>query len=125
MWLCYFPAAWGWLGWLAFVPLLLLVRSTARPCAIYWSAYLGGLAFYVPALQWLRVADPRMLYTWAILALYCAVYFPLAIFIVRFLERRSRLPLTLTLPVVWTARRVLPLQRRDRLLVVSRRPHAA
>src|SRR5260370_21826293 len=44
-----------------------------------------------------------MYFTWGILATYCAAYFPLTIFIVRYLEWRTRLPLTVTLPVVWTA----------------------
>src|SRR5437879_4321080 len=43
LWLCYFPVAWGWLGWVALVPLLTLVRSTARPRAIYLAAWLCGL----------------------------------------------------------------------------------
>jgi apolipoprotein N-acyltransferase len=103
LWLCYFPVAWGWLAWVALVPLLLLVRSQARARVIYLSAFVGGLVFYWPVLQWLRVADPRMYWTWAILATYCAAYFPAVIFAVRFLERRTRLPLTITLPVVWTA----------------------
>ena len=27
LWLCYFPVAWGWLAWIALVPLLALVRT--------------------------------------------------------------------------------------------------
>ena len=103
LWLCYFPVNWGWLAWVALVPLLVLVRATARPRVVYLSAWIGGLAFYFPALQWMRVADPRMYYTWIGLAIYCSLYFPLTLLIVRFLDRRTRLPLALTLPVVWIA----------------------
>jgi apolipoprotein N-acyltransferase len=103
LYLCYFPVAWGWIGWVALVPLLGLVRSPVRPRTIYLSAWCGGLAFYVPVLQWMRVADPRMYYTWAVLALYIAVYFPLGLWLLRFLERGTRLPLLLTLPMTWTA----------------------
>ena len=103
LWLCYFPADCGWLAWFALVPLLLLVRSNARPSLVYLCAYAGGLAFFGPALQWMRVADPRMIFTWIFLALYCSLYFPLGLFCVRFLDRRTGLPLALTLPVVWTA----------------------
>src|SRR5262245_27795823 len=103
LYLCYFPVDWGFLGWVALVPLLGLVRSTARSRRIYWSAYLCGLAFYLPVIQWMRVADPRMYFTWLALSIYIAVYFPLAIFLVRKLDRRTGLPLALTLPVVWTA----------------------
>jgi len=103
LWLCYFPVNCGWLAWFALVPLLFLVRSTARPSLVYLCAYAGGLTFFGPALQWMRVADPRMIITWIFLALYCSIYFPLGLFFVRFLDRRTGLPLALTLPVVWTA----------------------
>src|SRR6266436_3733047 len=52
LWLCYFPVAWGWLGWIALVPLLCLVRSPARPRTVYLSAWAGSLLFFIPVLQW-------------------------------------------------------------------------
>jgi apolipoprotein N-acyltransferase len=62
------------------------------------------LAFFWPVLQWLRVGDYNMMYfSWAALATYCACFFPLAIFLVRRLDRHTRLPLLVTLPAVWTA----------------------
>src|SRR5262245_29340730 len=64
LWLAYFPVAWGWLGWIALVPLLTLVRSPARPRAVYLVAWLSGLCFFWPVLQWMRVADWRMYFTW-------------------------------------------------------------
>jgi apolipoprotein N-acyltransferase len=129
LWLCYFPMAWGWFAWVALVPLLGvitfflsdsaplngwfawvalvpllgLVRTTARPRIVYLSAWAGGLAFYWPVMQWLRVADYRMYATWASLATYCSLFFPMAIYVLRCLDRRTRLPLIVTVPVVWTA----------------------
>jgi apolipoprotein N-acyltransferase len=103
LWLSYFPVACGWLGWVALVPLLSLVRSEARPPRIYLAAWASGLAFYWPALQWMRVADPRMYATWAMLATYCSLYVPVAIWLLRRLDRRTRWPMTLTVPLVWTA----------------------
>lgn len=102
LYLAYFPVACGWLAWFAFVPLLGFVRATARPRRIYALAWLAGLAFYGPALQWMRVADPRMYATWIFLALYCSLYFPLEIWLLRWLDRR-RWPLVLSLPLTWTA----------------------
>jgi apolipoprotein N-acyltransferase len=103
LWMCYHPLAWGWLGWIALVPLLCLVRSERRPRAIYFAGLAGGMLFYTAALQWMRVADGMMYATWISLALYCALYFPAAVWLTRALERRTRLPLVVTFPAVWVA----------------------
>jgi apolipoprotein N-acyltransferase len=103
LWVCYHPLAWGWLAWVALVPLLCLVRSDRLPRRIYLSAWVGGGLFFWAALQWMRVADYRMYATWAMLAVYCSLYFPAAIYLTRVLERRTPLPLAVTFPVVWVA----------------------
>ena len=103
LYLSYFPVACGWLGWVALVPWLGLVRSPARPRWLYLLAWTSGLLFFYPALQWMRVADPRMYASWILVSLYCACYVPLALYLLRWLDQRTPLPLTLTLPVVWTA----------------------
>jgi apolipoprotein N-acyltransferase len=100
---CYFPLDWGWLAWAALVPMLCLVRGGAGGKRLFLCAWAGGLVFFVPVLQWMRVADPAMYATWAVLALYCALYIPIGILLVRYLDRRTRLPLVLTLPAVWVA----------------------
>ena len=102
LWACYFPLAWGWLAWVALVPLLCLVRSEARAWKIYGAALVSGLIFFWASIQWMRVADYRMYATWAMLATYCALYFPVTIFLLRRLERRSGWPLVIILPLVWT-----------------------
>jgi apolipoprotein N-acyltransferase len=104
--LCFFtllPVMAAWLGWVALVPLLCLVRSQAKPWRIYISCWLGGLAFYTLVLQWMRVAHPMMYYTWAMLAVWCSLFVPLGILLIRRLDRRTRLPLIVTLPIVWTS----------------------
>jgi apolipoprotein N-acyltransferase len=105
LWLCYFPADCGYLAWAALVPFLCLVRLRRR--WLYWSAYAGALAFYAVSMQWIRVADPRMYATWIILSFYCALYFPVILFVLRYLDRRSALPLVVTLPALWTALELL------------------
>jgi apolipoprotein N-acyltransferase len=100
LWASHFPLAWGWLGWFSLVPILTLTRVEASARRIYWSTYLGGLAFFLPALQWMRVADARMYATWLMLAFYCAAYFPLALWLIRRLDRRG-VPMTLSVPLVW------------------------
>lgn len=104
--LCHFtvlPVVCGWLAWVGLVPLLCLVRSPARPWRVYLSSWAGGLLFFWFVLQWMPVADDRMYYTWAALATYCSLFFPLGIFLVRRLDRLTRLPLVVTVPAVWTA----------------------
>ncbi len=103
LWLSYFPVAWGWLGWVALVPFLTLVRTEAPARRVYLAAWLAGLAFFWPILQWMRVADDRMYATWAALATYCSFYLPGGLWLLRRLDRRPGLPLVIALPVVWTA----------------------
>ncbi len=102
LYLCYFPVAWGWLGWFALVPLLCLARSEAPARRIYLYAWYAGVAFFWPILEWMRVADLAMYGTWAMLASYCSLYFAAAIFLIRCLDRGTSLPLVVTVPVVWT-----------------------
>jgi hypothetical protein len=103
LWMCFQPLAWGtYLGWIALAPFLVLVRSRALPIYVYCSAMLCGLAFYLTALQWMRVADRAMTMGWLGLSIYCALYFPITIFIVRRLERWNT-PLVVSVPLVWVA----------------------
>ena len=88
----FFPVNFGFLAWIALVPLLFLVHASARPRHIYLAAFIGGLTFYVPALQWVRVAHPAMYATWGFLSIMCSAYFVLGIWLIRLLDRR-RLPL--------------------------------
>jgi apolipoprotein N-acyltransferase len=127
LWLCYFPVGWTWLAWVALVPLLCLVRGQlpapavappgerARPARrlvrffahpnrrIFLVSWVAGLAFFVPALKWMRVGDPTMYLAWLALAVYCALYFPAAVLIARWFDRRTGFPMLLCFPVIWTA----------------------
>src|SRR5262249_31337873 len=100
--LSYFPFDWGFLAWAALVPLLLLVRLDARPWQVYVGSFLGGCVFFFSVLRWMSVADYRMVFLWGLLTVYCALYFPAALFIIRRLDRATRWPMTVTVPVVWT-----------------------
>lgn len=100
-WLSHFPVGWGFLGWVSLVPLLAVVRLAESGKAAFGYGWLAGVAFFMPALQWLRVADPRMYATWLALALYCSTYVGLAVWLVRWLDRRCRLPLVMAVPAVW------------------------
>jgi apolipoprotein N-acyltransferase len=100
LWASFFPLSLGFLAWVALVPWLSLVRAEASRRHRYLAAWLGGLIFFVAALQWVRVAHPMMYFAWIGLAIYCSLYFPLALFLIRRLDRRG-LPLWLSVPAVW------------------------
>jgi len=85
----------GWLG-------SLISSLLNRPCFPYSCAMLCGLLFFVPALSWMRVADRAMVAAWLTLSVYCALYFALAIWCIRWLDS-WRLPLIVSAPVAWVA----------------------
>ena len=82
LYLCHFPVAWGFLGWVALVPLLCLVRSPARPRRLYWTAYLSGLCFYLPVVQWMRRRPRTHVRHLDHPVVFCALCFPLALVLV-------------------------------------------
>ena len=104
LWTAFFPLNWGPVAYVALVPFLALVRaegvSNGRR---YLAAWLGGWAFFLLTLKWIRVAHPMMeLLAWPGISLYCSLYFPMALFLLRRLDR-LKLPFAFTLPVVWVA----------------------
>jgi apolipoprotein N-acyltransferase len=106
MWASFFPLNQGWCAWFALVPLLFLVRARAKSRYVYIAALASGYVFYVAALKWMRVAHPMMVMAWFALALYLAMYFLLAVWLLRKVDR-LRLPYAMTLPVVWVALELL------------------
>src|SRR5262245_53948061 len=101
LYLCYFPVSAGALAWVALVPLLALVRMPRR--RVYLSCFLAAMAFHWAVLQWVRVADWMMYFAWMLVATYGALYWPVALGVLRWLDRRTRLPLVVTVPAVWVS----------------------
>ena len=60
---------WGWLGWVAWVPVGFLVRAERRP-RLYLAAWAGFVPYYLCILWWLSVANWFMTGAWLFLALY-------------------------------------------------------
>lgn len=101
LYLAFPPVGWGAVAWLAPVSLLLLVRIERPTRRMYAAAYLGGLAFWLPALQWMRLGDPTMYPAWFALACYMAAYTPAFLAMSRVLVHRWNWPLVVAAPLVW------------------------
>lgn len=102
LWASFTPLDWGWLGWVALSPLLLLVRLERPTRHMYPVVYLSGLVWSLATLQWMRLGDPSMYIAWAALAVYVALYFPVCLAIARGAVHRAGVPMLLAVPVVWT-----------------------
>ena len=102
LWLGFFPANLGFLGFVALVPFLYLI-ARVKPRGTYLAGFLGGLLFGALAVQWVRLAAPAMYFAWLGLALLLAMHFLLFVGLTRWLVHSARLPLLLAAPVVWTA----------------------
>ena len=55
LYLSFFPADLGFLGWIAMVPILYVMRSNVQLRIKLLSASVCGLCFFIPALQWMRL----------------------------------------------------------------------
>lgn len=103
MWAALPPLALGWLGWIAPVPWLAIVRweqlPGRRPYGILW---LAGFVFWLAAIHWLRLPHPAVYLGWFALSAYLACYLPVFVGLSRVAVHRLKVPLWLTAPVVWT-----------------------
>ena len=103
MWAAQPPLALGWIGWIAPVPWLWLVRQDSlvgrRPYLVLWFA---AFVFWMAALHWLRLPHPAVYLGWFALSAYLAVYVPLFVGLSRVAVHRMRAPLWFAAPVAWT-----------------------
>jgi len=103
MWAALPPLALGWLAWIAPLPWLSLIRretlSGRRPYGVVW---VGGLAFWLATLHWLRLPHPALYLGWLALSAYLACFLPTFVGLTRVAVHRLCLPLWLVAPTVWT-----------------------
>lgn len=102
LWGSFTPLDWGWLGWIALAPMILLVRLERLTRFMYPVLYASGLVWSLATLQWMRLGDPSMYIAWAALSIYVAMYFPVCVAISRGAVHRFGLPMLITVPLVWT-----------------------
>ena len=100
LYLSYFPENFGFLGWVALVPMLYVMQCKVQASTKFLAASVCGFCFFTPALQWMRLADPMMYLTWIGLAIYCTIFFVTALFII---SKFKNIPLIFSFPLGWIA----------------------
>jgi apolipoprotein N-acyltransferase len=92
------------LAWLAPLPWLAVVSRPSLPLRRpFLAAWCGGLAFWLPAIHWLRLPHPATAIGWVLLSAYLACYLPLFLWAARRLVHRWRWPLVPAATVAWVA----------------------
>jgi len=90
------------LGWVAFAPWCLLIRTEKlagrRPYRTLWFA---GFLYWFATLHWIRLPHPLTIIGLFPLAAYLAAYIPLFVGLSRVAVRRVGMPLVVAAPVVW------------------------
>jgi len=102
-WAAHFPLDWGVLGWLAPIPLIVLVRLPTPPRWMLRAVYLTSLAGTVASLQWMRLGDVWMIPAWLSLSIYLSIYAPLLVAVTRTAVHRFRIPIGVAVPLAWVA----------------------
>jgi apolipoprotein N-acyltransferase len=104
--LCYLahpPASLTLLAWIGPTPWLLLARLPRLPGRRpYLKLWFAGMAFWLAAIQWIRLPYWANIFGLFLLAAYLGAYLPVFIGLTRVAVHRLNLPLWLAAPVVWT-----------------------
>lgn len=106
LWTAFFPLNWWGVAFAAMAPFLTLVRAEGiGRWRRYTAAWLGGLTFGALTAKWLGASpEPVMAYfAWPGVALFLSLFWPIALYLLRRLDRLGQPPLALTFPVVWVA----------------------
>ncbi|MFM9960256.1 MAG: apolipoprotein N-acyltransferase [Planctomycetaceae bacterium] len=102
LWASFTPLNFSPLAWLALLPLCVLVRLEKAPRRLWLTTWAGGLVFWLPTLQWLRLGHESMYVAWFALAIYLAMYWTAFVGLSRVAVHRCGLPLVVAVPLVWT-----------------------
>ena len=101
LWTSFPPVEWSWLAWIALVPLFWLATLRGPRKKTYLAAWAGGLAFWMLALEWVRMCDPNAWVGWLLMALVFSLWWPGFLALTRFAVFRMQLPLLLAAPIIW------------------------
>jgi apolipoprotein N-acyltransferase len=100
-------AGWSWLAWVGLLPIASALTRRDRLFETYVGAYLGGLAFNLITTDWVRTLEGgaglagSCAPDWIAQSQLLAIFWPLTVLLGRILVSATRLPMSITLPLVW------------------------
>jgi len=103
LWTSFPPVEWSWLAWIALAPLFWLVTLREVRSRAYLAAWAGGFAFWLLALDWLRMLDANAWLAWFVMALVFSLWWPAFLALARWAVLRLQIPLMLAAPIIWVA----------------------
>ena len=91
---------WGWLAHIALAPAVWVAIRSSNSRHLAWTSYAVALVWWLIRISWMT---PVTIGGYFALTAYSALYFSSGLLLVRHLDTQSRLPLTLTVPMVWVS----------------------
>ncbi len=101
LWTTFPPLEWSWLAWIALAPLFWLATLQGARFQPYLAAWLGGLVFWLLALEWLRMLDANAWLAWFAIAMLFSGWWPAFLALTRWAVFRLQIPLMLAAPIIW------------------------
>ncbi|WZO97578.1 apolipoprotein N-acyltransferase [Isosphaeraceae bacterium EP7] len=102
-WATFPPAEASWLAWVSLVPFFSVLGSQRPARSIYFGAWLGGLVFWVLAIQWIRHTDETAWLGWLVMATFLSLGWPLFVWLTRTAVLRLRISPLAAAPIMWVA----------------------
>lgn len=101
LWAAFPPMEWAWIAWLALTPLFRLAVEPVGGRRIYLAAWAGGLSFWLPSLQWVRLTDATAWTAWVAMASIFSLWWPGFLALTRYAVFRLNIPLMFAAPILW------------------------
>jgi apolipoprotein N-acyltransferase len=101
LWTSFPPLEWNALAWVALAPLFWVVTLREARFKAYVAAWLGGLCFWLLALEWLNLLDVGGFAGWIVMSLVFSLWWPLFVAVARVAVFRLRIPLMMAAPIIW------------------------
>ncbi|MFM1800849.1 MAG: hypothetical protein RJA81_201 [Planctomycetota bacterium] len=103
LWSAYPPTGLWWMGWLALIPWfgIWVDHPNLSRRRLLRVSFVGGMSFWIPAIQWVRLSDPSAWVGWLVMSMALAIWWPMMALLVDRIHRRNGWSLLSAWTVVW------------------------